>query len=267
MEPVRFGKIFNIEKLMKISVPHILEKIYFSLDYSSFKTCLAVSTDWNELLSSERFQKLRKGVFGKEIETELGQALKMYNMEKIHRLVSSNIIDLNYMHKDVGTPLCVAADRGDTDLVQILIEKGAEINARNGYIYSPLYIAAMEGHLDVVKVLLDGGARPDNGAEGGITPVHRAASSGHIEVLKLLLERGAQVNPQVTNTGLTPLHGAAIMGHKDVVKLLLESGADHTMTNLYGDTTRMLAEEYGKHMIGHKDVVDILRQWEIGWWT
>ena len=65
MEPVDISEIFQVDKLISASVPHILEKIFFSLDFGSFNTCLAVSPAWNELLSSECFLKLKKGTIHK----------------------------------------------------------------------------------------------------------------------------------------------------------------------------------------------------------
>ena len=52
------------------NVPHIQEKIFFSLDYGSYKTCMEVSKEWNELLKSQSFHKKSKTVFHKEILEE-----------------------------------------------------------------------------------------------------------------------------------------------------------------------------------------------------
>lgn len=261
MEPLGIGKIFNVDSLTSISVPHILEKIFFSLDYPSFHKCMAVSTDWNGLFSSEKFQKLRKDTFREEIQMELRRALRSHNIQSIKKLLSNNMEYLNYVHENVGTPLCVAARRGHAGLVQFLLDKGADINEPKGYLHTALYVAADEGHMNVVKMLLEGGAAPDNGGEYGVTPVHIAAMSGHVEVVKQLLERGASVNPQINGTGMTPLHGAAIMGHKDVVKLLLESGAYHGSANIDGHTPLMMAQYYGFERIGHEEVVDLLKMY------
>ena len=48
-------------------MPHVLEKIFFNLDYKSYKTCLEVSNAWNELLTSESFRTKGKYVFHVEI--------------------------------------------------------------------------------------------------------------------------------------------------------------------------------------------------------
>ena len=261
MEPLGIGKIFNVDTMTSIYVPHILEKIFLSLDYESFNICSAVSTDWNNLLSSESFLKLKKDVFREDIEKELDKALCEGFTPKIIKLVSSGMVNLTYEHEDLGTLLHVAADKGDTRMIQYLIEKGAEINAINKIGSTALCNAAEEGHIDAVKMLLDKGACPNMGE---ITPMHEAAKQGHVEVLHLLLNRGAEVNPEVPENGLTPLHGAAMMGRYDVAKMLLENGADHSMASRHGETPLMTAQfalaEYYSHS-GHKGVVDILRQY------
>ena len=168
MEPLGIGEIFNVDTLISISVPHIYEKIFSSLDYESYKKCSAVSTAWNKLLSSERFQRLKKDVFREDIEKELMHALRRRNTNphpfhkygcyapdtnKIRKLVSQDLVDVNFMHEDLEVfeqpPLIAAVQRGDTGLVQYLIEKGADItryaNNEDGEGEPALYFAAHDG--------------------------------------------------------------------------------------------------------------------------
>ena len=49
--------------LLSISVPHVLEKIFFSLDYESFKNCQEVCNGWKKSLTSERFQRKASQVY------------------------------------------------------------------------------------------------------------------------------------------------------------------------------------------------------------
>ena len=253
---------FNL--LITKSVPHILEKIFFSLDYESFNKCSEISTALSQLLSSERSLKLKKNVFGGYVEMELRYALRQGNIPMIRELVSSGIVDVNYMDKVFGTPLFVAAERGDTCLVKFLIEKGAEVNMHCEYEITALFNAASNGHSDVVKMLLDGGAWPDLGES---LCLHEAAQYGYIEVLQLLLNSGAKINAIIPENGLTPLHIAAIYGQKDAVKLLLERGADHSVTSLNGYTALTMAQNGGRHTPnypqGQKDVVNVLRQFGV----
>ena len=74
------------DKLFTKSVPYILEKIFLSLDYETFKKCREVSNAWNKLLASESFQRKAKSVFQGEIEKEqekLYWAVEESNSEEI----------------------------------------------------------------------------------------------------------------------------------------------------------------------------------------
>ena len=61
----------EIDRLFTRNVPHIVEKIFFSLDYASFKNCLEVSQSWRDLLTSESFLSRGKSVFCEDIQKEL----------------------------------------------------------------------------------------------------------------------------------------------------------------------------------------------------
>jgi len=80
-------------------------------------------------------------------------------------------------------------------------------------------VAAYRGHADVAKVLLESGADPDAKNKEGNTPLHAAAYRGHIDVASLLLEHGA--DPCVTNKdGDIPLVTAQKRRAEDIYVLL-----------------------------------------------
>ena len=80
----------EFDKLFTKAVPHILEKIFFSLDYESFKKCLEVSGSWNDLLTSESFLRRGKSVFCEDIQKEILLAAKGGNNFVIKRVLSSS---------------------------------------------------------------------------------------------------------------------------------------------------------------------------------
>ncbi len=90
---------------------------------------------------------------------------------------------------------------------------------------TPLHRAASYGHLDAARLLLDAGADPNARAKEGETPLHLAALYGGAELITLLLARGADVNAR-TQAGLAPLHLAAVRGDVGIARALLDSGAD-----------------------------------------
>ncbi|KAI9765621.1 MAG: hypothetical protein M1839_005415 [Geoglossum umbratile] len=122
------------------------------------------------------------------------------------------------------TPLHEAAWGGHTEVVKLLIEKGADINIGSSYKapHTPLHTAAEEGHYKVVELLLHKGADVNAGAPRH-TPLHKAAAKGRSAVANLLLENGADINAGAPR--FTPLGKALERGQFAVVGLLLGRGA------------------------------------------
>eukprot|EP00435_Cladocopium_sp_Y103_P012114 s88_g3.t1 len=152
--------------------------------------------------------------------------------------------DPNVTDEDRYTPLHRAAMTGHVGATTLLLEAGAEIEARNITMFGmvPLHLAASRGYLDVVRVLLEAGAEKDQLTTNGQTPMLCAAWHGHRDVVKLLLEAGVEKNP-TTNRGLTPLHLAAALGYLEIVRLLVESGADYHLTTSDGKAPLDVASE------------------------
>lgn len=117
-------------------------------------------------------------------------------------------------------PLRHAAFTGQREMVELLLDKGAEL-ACNGTTYTPLHFASFSGHLEVVKLLVDRGADIESKAKGSIKPLHLAAGNGNVDVVRYLLEKGVQFDSK-GNSKFTALDFAAEKGQAEVVRLLLE---------------------------------------------
>ncbi|XP_064175642.1 poly [ADP-ribose] polymerase tankyrase-2 isoform X2 [Anguilla rostrata] len=142
-----------------------------------------------------------------------------------------------------------ACRNGDLERVKKLITP-ENVNSRDtaGRKSTPLHFAAGFGRRDVVDYLLQNGANVHARDDGGLISLHNACSFGHAEVVNLLLHHGADANSR-DNWNYTPLHEAAIKGKIDVCIVLLQHGAEPTIRNTDGRTALDLAEPATKAVL------------------
>ncbi len=144
-----------------------------------------------------------------------------------------------------------AALNGDLETVRSCLEKGVDPDIRSGQYIAPICIATNYGYKEIVELLIEYGADINQGLneEDGVNPllgsaikqyeeieeiyleldaeigIHYAALRGDIEKVRSFIEQEKSLN-SMRNRGMTPLHLAAMGGHKDIVELLLDNGAD-----------------------------------------
>jgi len=130
------------------------------------------------------------------------------------------------------TPLHLAARFGRDDLAAILLDGGADPNARDKRGDRPLHLAAEYGHAAVTRLLLRRGASVDAPGSMDRTPLHAAASglggtqdeAGRLLVANALIERGADVNARERGSGFTPLRYATGSRSTTIEDRLRQSG-------------------------------------------
>ena len=130
--------------------------------------------------------------------------------------------------------------REDSRLVQLLIERGADLKTPDKDHDTPLHSACFYGRLDAAQQLLDNGASATAKNGRGETPLH-VISRGNsffqdgVRLTRLLLKHGADVNAPDTNND-TALHSASFNGKLDIARLLLNHGATTNAKNIRGET-------------------------------
>ncbi len=124
--------------------------------------------------------------------------------------------------RDYGTILQAASLGGRKEVVQMLLEKGANVNAQGGYYGNVLQAASLGGHKKVVQMLLEKGA--DVNAQGGYygNALQAVSYKGDETIVQMLLEKGVEVNVQGGYYG-NALQAASARGHD---KVMLDKGAD-----------------------------------------
>lgn len=170
--------------------------------------------------------------------------------------------EVDALSKHETTPLYWAAARpSGAAKVELLLAAGATVKSTASNGKTPLHSAAQAGMVDTARLLIEAGADVDARSTGGYypgtTPFMEAAEGGHRDVLALLLANGAEVNAADTSEwnegGRTALFLAVERGDPETVQWLLDNGADASATRNDGYTALDVADVYGA-----EDILDLL---------
>jgi ankyrin repeat protein len=132
-----------------------------------------------------------------------------------------------------ATSLHIAASEDNAEGARILIEFGAQINARGHFGYTALNTAARNKAINTAKLLIDHGADLSIGSQSNNTPLHLAVSNGAIQIVNLLIDNGAEINV-VNKFGISPLSMALSGNALQIARLLIDRGADTDGLDLRG---------------------------------
>jgi uncharacterized protein len=145
------------------------------------------------------------------------------------------------------TPLHIAARKGFQGVVELLVEYGADLEARNKAGSTALSLACSHGNTSVTKFLLKKGAAPDVADKARCTPLMMAAQNGHSELVKSLLAypKGVLTLDEVDEDHCTALFMACARGHWNIVKMLVGKGADYQIPDHQGTTPEDLVKHRG----------------------
>ena len=224
-------------------------------------------------IESGDFQTIKKLIESKSLDvnynldideysksTPLIQAIKYKQTDIINYLLENNA-DVNLKEELTGfTPLM--ASLHDITITELLIEKGADIEAKDDDGINALVYASTYNNEEMVKFLLEKGADANTVCEIenehtdiASTPLMNAAYRGNTNIINMLLENGADIN-YTTDFGMTALMMAASFNQFEAAKVLLENNADTSITDEYGRTALDLAKSED-----YKDIVELLEKY------
>jgi len=144
----------------------------------------------------------------KDGDTPLDVALTLDNNE-VRQAIYEKVNKTNVMLEAIKNDKPV--------MLKYLLEQGADVNATNGH--TPLHIAVEYENLDMVQLLLNKNANINATNKDGDTPLHIAVENENLDMIPLLLEKGANVNAE-NKDGYTPLHIADEDENLDMIQLL-----------------------------------------------
>lgn len=139
------------------------------------------------------------------------------------------------------TPIMRAVSDGTEEMVQILIEHGAHVNAQAYDLVSPLYLAVDGDKKSVAELLLRNGALVNLSNSDGETPLFIASRRAYVDIIELLIDFHADLDLPTSFSYENPLHIAVNYGHLDVARLLIDAGASTTLRTIDGKTLLHLA--------------------------
>lgn len=164
-------------------------------------------------------------------------------LQIVNRLIDKGA-DINLRNPHCMTPLILVAGRGNLELVERLIGKGANVN-ENVDGNTALIAAVQNGHYQIIAALLAAGADPNQRSQLYVNALILAVEKKFVDIVALLLQNRANPNEH------SPTHRPALLtavayGNPELVKLLLEYGADVNVTDWKGCTALMLAAKSKK---------------------
>ncbi|KAL7676382.1 hypothetical protein ACOME3_002636 [Neoechinorhynchus agilis] len=158
-------------------------------------------------------------------------------------------------------PMIEAIENNRSDIVKLLVESGHPVNVSQDKPDTPLGIAAERGNMEIVQYLLDHGALIELvDCESGLTPLMRAVVADRVDLCDLLLRRGAKIDNLSTGEDHSALSLAVSRGNQSVVRFLLANGADPEIKLRDGANCLMEACKTGNLEIAKLLICEVARR-------
>ncbi|XP_074473237.1 ankycorbin isoform X2 [Sebastes fasciatus] len=188
-----------------------------------------------------KFRKTDVNEWSKNDERLLA-AVEHGEVEKLASLLAKKGASAIKLDSEGKSALHVAAARGQTDCLSVILAHGADLSITDAAGFNPLHLAAKSNHIECCKKLIQSKCPIDAVDSSGKAALHHAAASGNIQIVQLLCELKSPINLKDAD-GLTPLLLSAKHGHAEVCSALLDCGAEINTSDNSGRTAVMLASE------------------------
>jgi hypothetical protein len=191
--------------------------------------------------------------------TPLASAVADEDVDRVRELIAQgeNVNGKDEAYDDI-TPLFVAVETGDLEIVQLLLDAGAKVNARSSNKRTPLMQIDSDATPELVDLLVRNGAKLNLTDKENNTALIAAINNwAPAAAVQALIRAGSDA--RVANkSGRTALMEAAERDDLDIVKLLVEVGADVNAKDDEGETAYDMTgdEEIEQYLIGHGAIVD-----------
>ncbi len=199
---------------------------------------------------------------------DIHAAANQCNLERMQQILGANPLFAQARDENQNTPLHLVAGGGDINSAALLLQYGADVNARGRSGLTPLHWAAYKGHtglttlflgmtlLEVDHDFLSINAEINARDTEQNTSLHFAAFKGYRDIAMYLLSAGAEINAHKVHR-MTPLHCAAVAGNEDIARALLEKAVEHR--SQWQMSQIFLVEP--EHLLGNECYVDDRDNW------
>ncbi|XP_031133712.1 ankycorbin isoform X2 [Sander lucioperca] len=188
-----------------------------------------------------KFRKTDVNEWNKNDERLLA-AVEHGEVDKVASLLAKKGASAVKLDNEGKSALHVAAARGQTDCLSVILAHGADLSFTDTAGFNPLHLAAKNNHFECCKKLIQSKCPIDAVDSSGKAALHHAAASGNIQTIQLLCELKSPINLKDAD-GLTPLLLSAKHTHAEVCSTLLDCGAEINTCDNSGRTALMLASE------------------------
>ncbi|OHD62537.1 MAG: hypothetical protein A2014_00230 [Spirochaetes bacterium GWF1_49_6] len=173
-------------------------------------------------------------------KSELDTAIEAKDITKVRAILMTNT-GVNTGNMGVDSLLHLAVSTENTEIAKFFIDMGADVKVKeyinsNEFNISVLHTACLKDDFNMVKMLVEKGAEIDAMDGKGRTPLFDACAVGDVDIVKYLFEHGASLTYREPVKGTYPIHEACYWDNADVVKYLLGIGLNKNLTDFAGQT-------------------------------